>query len=119
MTKIGFLLFLLGMNVQCFPEGSTSERAFDVRNAIETKMLGHYAKQFPKKWLRDIRWKNTQKSLSSCPQISELTKARVSRTTDSGDFVVNLIDVDGEECSLWLDGGQEGDEMPISGITPY
>lgn len=68
---------------------------------------------------RRIRRKNVIAQATKCPAMGEIVSASVSKTTDTKEFVLMLVDVDGASCSLWLTGGEEGKMLDVSGLTTY
>ena len=96
---------------------SRAERAFDVRNDRDVEINGNYG--FPAKWIRDTRWSNVERQLKKCPLIPELISAAVTKTQDAHTWVIHLKGIDGRECSLWLEGGEDSRRIPISSINSY
>lgn len=79
-------------------------------------------------FVRSERWKNYQKYSKDCPAIAEVVKVVVSKTSDGGDYVIEMSGPsvregkDGftkDKCSLWIKGGSENKELDVGDFTSY
>lgn len=68
--------------------------------------------------MRSLRFKNFSKDAKHI-DLDTAVSAVVSKTSDSGAYVVMITDVDGNTTSLWLDGGKENSALHVTGTTPY
>ena len=117
------------------PDKKKLRRAFEKTNDVEMEMMGVKDSSrpfgFPKKWLLETRWENFQKR--NYPNIAEITELYITYTNDTGTPVINLIDVDGNQSSIWTGKEIIKDHNPhcitdhtndaklwsVSGLSPY
>lgn len=64
--------------------------------------------------LERIRFENIQKELGDAPSIATVTRASVTRTSDTGEPVILLETVDGKRYTLWLTHSDQ-----VRSITHY
>jgi hypothetical protein len=102
---------------------SKTDRAFDQqeKNDPQTAMTYSYAPQLmmSRAGLRLIRLANYKKYAKDLPHLENITSASLSKTSDGGDWVITLTDVDGVTASIWLVGGKETGVFPVSTVTSY
>ena len=74
------------------------------------------------------RWKNYQKYAKTCPSIAEVTEVVISKTSDGGEYVIQMkgpsahTGSDGFEtdvCSLWINGGHENVPLQVRDFSSY
>ena len=103
-------------------------RAWDAREAAQVEQEKASAETMPDitpgstypygydpAWLTEKRWSNFT---DEYPNIDEIVSVVVSRTLDTKEIVIYLIDVDGRTISLWTNGVDEEEEILVRSISP-
>ena len=103
-------------------------RAWDIREAAQVEHEKASAETMPDltpgstypygydpAWLTEKRWSNFT---DEYPNVDEIVSVVVSRTLDTKEIVIYLIDVDGRTISLWTNGVDEEEEIPVRSISP-
>lgn len=75
------------------------------------------------------RWARYRQDAKHCPAIAEVVRVEISKTIDTGNYVIMLIgprgmidpeDANADTCSLWIDGhNDQGQRMEVTGFTTY
>ncbi len=100
--------------------GDKFERAYDERERYAWPAVAPYAGMVGgEASLKSLRLHNARKNSAYWIDLKHVVSVRVSRTQDSGKFVIHLQDVDGFRTSLWCEPGDEGDIIPVNAITSY
>jgi hypothetical protein len=93
---------------------SVSRKAFDAREKYETA-VETYGKQWGA-WLTETRWKNWQKTAAELPHIANIITVSLSKTSDTEEWIIGMVDADGKAVSIWLGTGKK-DGGPVRSIT--
>jgi hypothetical protein len=130
-VKSALLLLCLGMLGCAIWALAPSDlrKAFDHHQSQEYPAIKAYYPQLGGEgFVLSERWKNYQKYAKDCPAIAEVVKVVVSKTSDGGEYVIELkgpsarIGADGFEkdvCSLWIRGSGENQELDVRDFTSY
>lgn len=93
------------------PVKSAAQRAMDIRDELDNTQPPTGGKA-----LRRARELEAHHKLGS---IASVVSLRVSRTVGDNNLIVQLIDVDGGEVSLWCDSGEMDRVIPVRFVSPY
>lgn len=131
MKKILSIAMLSFVAIIAVAQNSTTDlrRAFLHHQGQESESVKQY---YPviggESFVMQERWKNYQKYAKDCPAIAEVIHVVVSKTSDSGDFVIQLsgpsvkVKPDGNLqgiCSLWINGDDLGKPLDVRDFTSY
>lgn len=104
-------------------------RAFKQHETQEyPEVKADYRKAGGEEFVTSERWKNYQKYAKECPAIAEVVEVEISKTSDGGEFVVRMMGPDAGEgadgfakdvCSLWINGGKEGQTLKVRDFSSY
>lgn len=96
-------------------------RAWERRNARNMKWMDSLnlePQKLSRKQLKMVRWRNFCRYYF--PSTRAVTEVTILRTVSPERFInVELTDVDGNKCTLWLEGGDEMRTLPVRTITSY
>lgn len=66
--------------------------------------------------VHEVRWRNSRQRLAALPSLADVVAVCVWRTSDTGELIVELRDVDNKSATLWLTSREEG-RSPVRTIT--
>ena len=98
---------------------SNRRRAWEARQVlqIEAEKAHGYPYGYSAEYLAQRRWENYKKE--RYPNVSEIVRVFVNRTSDTNEITIHLIDVDGKQVTLWTNGKEGEATLHITAITPY
>lgn len=70
-------------------------------------------------WVQDIRRKQMQAERTRYVQTAEVTMVAVSKTLDTGLWVLTIMDPTARATSFWTDGDWMNRPVPVRTISPY
>lgn len=98
---------------------SVTRRAFEEREKLDWPTIAPYvAMMGGEQFVRAERWKNFLKYQPFYIHAEDAVKIVVSRTSDTHDWVITILNPDGKESEFWVDGGEENKELPIHDVEP-
>lgn len=126
----GFFVYANSSRILAVASGSG-----DLRKAFlhhqgheEAGLKAYYPQLGGEAFVMAERWKNYKKNAKDCPAIAEVTSVVVSKTSDSGSYVIQMKGPSAHEkpdgfeadiCSLWIDGGDESTELQVRDFSDY
>lgn len=98
-------------------------RAFNERDERARKWMKAiwplYGDSLETDYARKERWKNFRAEIPKFVKAENVVRVEVLKATDTGEFIVMLIDVDGERTSFWTLGKDIDQALQVRSITPY
>lgn len=62
---------------------------------------------------------NRRSAAEATVHLPEVVTVMIQRTSDTDEWVIHLVDVDGNNSSIWVKGNQEKESLPVVGVEPY
>ena len=129
-VKIIVIALVLSIGGYIYAQSTSDLRkAFLAHQGQESEEIKSYYPQVGgENFVLSERWRNYQKDAKSCPAIAEVTSVVISKTTDTGSWVIQMsgpsahTKQDGfqaDVCSLWIRGGVAGADLQVGDMTPY
>ena len=115
VVGVGVLLALLAAIVLAQPS-SALRQAFDEREKLNWPIIAPYV-QGMESYTRDQRWKNQQLQEKGGVRLGEVVRVQISKTIDTGETIIYLIDIHGHRSTIWTFGPLKTGEMPVRSIT--
>lgn len=91
--------------------GNKIHRPYALERAVQKQTLAA--------GLTGFEMNNRREAAGATVRLSEVVSLDIQRTTVGDDFVVNLIDVDGNTSSIWVKGNSENKWLDVTGVEPY
>jgi len=101
-----------------FARDQKSFRAFKKRNELlrqeQRQAIESVRTDFPD--VDEVRWRVFSESAKSFVKLENVVQSFIGYRVDSGDYMLTLIDVDGEQTSLVLAGAAENQLLPVRSL---
>lgn len=119
MRTLLAVILLIGGTAMFGNQDTLTHRAFVIRQKAEGDCIGKAeCYGISAAFVLDERWKNAQKYEPELVKTQNVVRVEMSKTSDTGEWVICIVDPDGKRSSFWLKSGSEnGGE--VRSITTY